>query len=140
AGLLFNVVATIVVVLRLARGGGALDAVAWIVVAQVNAIVASAAALVWLAAIRLHVRGTTRSPAAANGESRTAGALPFVSGSPALLVTQVALAGALFGAFIIPAVVQLAIGPANWNAAAASPVGWCALGLAATATVWLVWG
>ena len=37
AGLLFNVVATIVLLLRLARGSGALDAVAWINVAQVNA-------------------------------------------------------------------------------------------------------
>ena len=37
AGLLFNAVATMVVLIRLARGGGTLDAIAWIVVAQVNA-------------------------------------------------------------------------------------------------------
>ena len=40
AGLLANVVATIVVLMRLARGGGGLDATAWVIVAQVNAIVA----------------------------------------------------------------------------------------------------
>ena len=51
AGLLFNVVATIVVLMRLARGGGTLDAVAWITVAQVNAIVAGGVALAWLAAM-----------------------------------------------------------------------------------------
>ena len=56
AGLLFNTVATIVVLLRLARGGGTLDAAAWITVAQVNAIVAGVVALVWLATVTWHRR------------------------------------------------------------------------------------
>ena len=57
AGLLFNAVATMVVLMRLARGGGTLmrrvDSCA-----QVNAIVAALVALVWEAAVAWYWRGT----------------------------------------------------------------------------------
>ena len=52
AGLLANVVATIVVLMRLARGGSGLDATAWVTIAQVNAIVAGWWRSPGLAAVR----------------------------------------------------------------------------------------
>ena len=103
AGLLANVVATIVVLMRLARSGGGLDAAAWVTVAQVNAIVAGVVALVWLAAVRW---------------SR--------SREPVLLVTQVALAAALCGTFLLPAALRLADMPDRgdaWVAQAGSVIG-----------------
>ncbi len=63
AGLLANVVATIVVLMRLARSGNGLDATAWVTIAQVNAIVAGVVAIAWLAAVRwshLHVAASLR--------------------------------------------------------------------------------
>ncbi len=119
AGLLANVVATIVVLMRLARGGGSLDASAWIVVAEVNALVSGGVALVWLAAVRW---------------SR--------SREPMLLVTQVALASALCGTFLLPAALRLAIQPASgevWLVEAGSIAGWCALALAMVSACWLNW-
>ncbi len=129
AGLLFNVVATIVVLLRLARGAGALDAVAWVTVAQVNAIVAGIGAIVWLAAVAGYWR-------------MAGGAKPQAAGEvvwPRLLVTQVALAAALCGVFLIPAIVDLGwtATPANWVVAADGVAGWLAVALAAAAAVWL---
>jgi len=129
AGLLFNVVATIVVLLRLARGNSALDAVAWINVAQVNAAVAAVVGLVWMAAIEWQRR------AHSSRETRLRG--------PLLLITQVALAAALCGTFLVPATLRLAIewSPLgtvpSWVAAAGSPLGWCGIGLATAAAVWL---
>ncbi len=119
AGLLFNGVATIVALLRLARGGGALDAAAWIMVAQANAIVAGVVALVWQAAMSWKV----------------------VREWPLLLVTQVWLAAALCGVFLVPAAVNLAMAtpPSTWAADADGALGWSAVALATAAAVWLNW-
>ena len=101
AGLLFNVVATIVVLLRLARGSGALDAAAWIDVAQVNAIVAGVVALVWQAACWQQTLAASRRDATSSlGETQPR--------EPLLLITQVALAAALCCTFLIPAVLNVA--------------------------------
>ena len=132
AGLLLNVVATIVALMRLARGGGTLDATAWITVAQVNAAVAGAVALVWLAAVTWHRRPQNVS-------------LASPVAHPALLVTQVAFAAALCAAFLVPATARLAFEwsplallPA-WVAAAGGVWGWCALGLTTASACWLAW-
>lgn len=119
AGLLANVVATIVVLMRAARGGGGLDAAAWVTVGQVNAITAGAVALVWLSAVRW---------------SR--------SREPLLLLTQAALAAVLCGMFLAPAAVRLVAEPAAadaWVAQAGSAAGWIALVLALLAAGWLNW-
>jgi hypothetical protein len=120
AGLLFNIVATIVVLLRFARGTGTLDATAWITVAQVNAIVSGIIALVWLGTYKF---------ALANKNPR----------SSRLLVTQVALSAALCGAFLIPAVIVLAvrISPLTWTTNADGFLGWGAVALAIAATSWI---
>jgi len=115
AGLLFNVVATLVVLIRLARAGN-LDAAAWIQVAQVNALVAAVVALVWQAAL-------IKRP------------------KPIHVVTQVALAVALCCTFLIPAVmnVGLATPPSNWASVAGSMLGWTVVALTAVAALWLNW-
>lgn len=118
AGLLANVVATIVVLMRVARGAG-LDTAAWITVAQMNAIVAGVVSLAWLAAVRW---------------SR--------SREPVLLVTQVALAAVLCGMFLVPAAVQLVGEPAGgnaWVAQAGDWLGWISLLLSMTAAAGLSW-
>ncbi|MGE3244421.1 MAG: hypothetical protein AB7I57_25385, partial [Pirellulales bacterium] len=116
AGLLANVVATIVVLMRVARGAG-LDAAAWITVAQVNAIVGGVVALAWLAAVRW---------------SR--------SREPVLLVTQIAFAAVLCGMFLVPAAVQLVAEPAGgdvWVARAGNWLGWSSLLLAIASAAWI---
>jgi hypothetical protein len=125
AGWLFNVVATIVVLLRLARGG-VLDASAWITVAQVNAVVSGVVAIVWLAAIQWY----RRRWAVAKPQSLDAR-------WPLLLVTQVALAAALCGTFLLPAGINLAIDtpPAGWAVAADGLLGWLAVALATVGAV-----
>jgi hypothetical protein len=144
AGLLFNVVATLAVLLRLARGSGALDPVAWITVTQVNAIVASVTGLIWLAAKQPQERvATRRVPSEEFGNIETLAAHPLRC--PSLLVTQIALAGALCGMFLIPSTVSLALewSPLatlpNWVGVAGSWLGWWAIGLAIAATLWLYW-
>ncbi|MEX2112460.1 MAG: hypothetical protein WD845_04705, partial [Pirellulales bacterium] len=119
AGLLANVVATIVVLMRLARGGNGLDATAWVTIAQVNAIVAGVAAIAWLAAVRW---------------SRAR--------EPVLLRTQTALATAFCGTFLLPGAVQLAAEPASselWLDHAGGVTGWIALALATIAACWSNW-
>lgn len=120
AGLLFNTVATIVVLLRFARGAGTLDTTAWITVAQVNAVVSGVVALVWLGATKFVLSDVKPR-------------------SSLLLVTQVALAAALCGFFLIPAVVVLTarISPLAWIPSADGYRGWCAVALAAAAAFWL---
>jgi hypothetical protein len=151
AGLLFNTVATIVVLMRLARGGGSLDAAAWITVAQVNAIVAGAVALAWMAAVHVaeFLRDSDHKAETFRG-SHSSGEVHVSEGSnsrlgetrlhwPLLLVTQVALATALCGAFLVPSVVNLALRPANftWAGTADGVLGWLAAALATTAAVWM---
>jgi hypothetical protein len=128
---LFNVVATIVVILRLARSSLPLQAEAWITVAHVNAIVAGVVAIVWLAALTWY-RG------------RLADVKPQVPDEtrwPALLATQVAFAAALCGAFLVPAVgkIVLTFSPANWVSAADGVRGWTSVALAVVAAIWLHW-
>ena len=137
AGLLFNVVATIVVMLRLARGGGMLDATAWITVTQVNAIVAGVAAVTWLAALAWY-----RRHAAALGEAGSSTlANADLPAPPLLLVTQTALATALCIAYLAPATVNLALSipPSTWAVAADGWLGWSAVALAAAAVTTMQW-
>ena len=138
AGLLFNTVATIVVLLQIAHHGGALDAVVWITVAEVNAIVAGVVALCWLAAVewnRRHVAESLRDSQI--HDQATARRVH------SLLVTQVAPAAALCAMFLAPATVRLAIYNASWAAlpawvaTAASPLGWSGIILAVAALNWL---
>ncbi len=149
AGLLANVVATIVVMLRLAAGGKGLDPAAWITVAEANAIVSAVAALVWLAA----VTWWRRQGAGRQGEGETGGQgkqlvaelAPLAPISPApwplLLVSQVALAATLCATFLVPAVAKLAVNPGSfaWAFAAGGPLGWSALVLTVAAAAWMSW-
>jgi hypothetical protein len=134
AGLLFNVVATIILLLRLAKSAAVLDSVAWISVAQLNALVAGAVALVWIGA--LHVGESLRDSQSHLGETRPRG--------PLLLISQVALAAALCGTFLIPAIARLSLlesprilSTPAWVSAAGRPIGWIAFGLSVTAALWL---
>lgn len=125
AGLLFIVVATIVLLLRLARGSGALDATAWIIVAQVNTIVAGLVVAVWLAGDYWHAVRSRAEPVRAHE-------------SPLLLAVQVALVGVLCASFLIPTTMRLAIAglvPA-WVADGGSLLGWCGLALAIGTAGW----
>jgi hypothetical protein len=161
AGLLFNVVATIVVLLRFARGGATLDATAWIVVAQVNAIVTGVVALAWMAAIEWHWRRelsasrVVHDPGTGTDAQRWSdpgtGAEPSpdpspkgraMYGWPLLLVTQVVLAAGLCAMFLAPAVARLVARPdaLTWAAAADGVLGWSAVFLATVAAFWLRWG
>lgn len=126
AGLLFNLVATIVVLLRLARGGGVLDATAWIVVAQVNTLVAGIVAAVWMAGDQWQVL-----------RSRVAPVRPREL--PLLLIVQVALAGALCASYMAPTTVRLAIAGLvpGWVAEGGTAAGWCGLVLAIATAGWL---
>lgn len=150
AGLLFNVVATIVLLLRLAKGAAALDGVAWISVAQLNALVAGVMALVWMLVERKLLSpisnglAETRGPNASLGhaESQVGGGRP----RGLLLKSQVALAAAICAAFIIPATVRLSLfdwprilATPAWVAAGGRPIGWVAFASAAAAAVWLNW-
>jgi hypothetical protein len=144
AGLLFNTVATLAVLWRLARGGGALDTIAWIRVAQVNAIVAGVVALVWQAAVAW--RANTVAESLRDSHSRLRHGESSIGETrrrePLLLVTQVALAAALCGTFLLPGVVNLLFDmpPAAWAVAADGVLGWTAVALAAAAGTWLWWG
>ncbi|HEX2474529.1 MAG TPA: hypothetical protein VHK01_07285, partial [Lacipirellulaceae bacterium] len=136
AGLLFNAVATIVALLRLARGGGALDATAWIVVTQFNAIVCGIVALVWLAVIEWHRRRQiVPSPGAVQIHAHQ-------HRWPLLLLTQVTSAAALCAMFLVPAVFRLVVAPADftWAIAADGVLGWSAVALAIAAALWIAWG
>ncbi len=156
AGLLFNAVATIVVLLRLAGGGGALDATAWINVTQVNAIVCSIVALVWVMAI--HVGESFRSKIRRGEDSHESFEADFSKGgspttlhprlgetrprTPLLLLAQVILAAALCAMFLVPAVLRLVLAPAafTWAIAADGVFGWAACALATAAALWIAWG
>jgi hypothetical protein len=155
AGPLFNVVATMVVLVRIVRGGGALDAVAWITVAQVNAIVSGVVALIWEASISWHRKKLQPIAGDVTGESGGAGTIGFNSPNllvslserwPLLLVSQVVVAAILVGTFLTPATVRLATVWSSastslaWVSVAGEPTGWLALGLLAAAAVWLLWG
>jgi len=118
AGLLANIVATIVVVMRVARGAG-LDSAAWITVAQVNAIVAGMVALAWLVAVKW---------------SRAR--------EPVLLFTQIALSAVICGMFLVPAAVRLIMEPDGgdaWVTQAGDWLGWISFSLAIVAAAWLGW-
>jgi hypothetical protein len=155
AGPLFNVAATMIVLVRIAHRGEALDAVAWITVAQVNAIVSSIVALIWQASVVWHRKKLQTVAGGAIGErggARTTGSEPphlLVSLSarwPLLLVSQVALGAILVSTFTVPAAVRLATmwsPPAVtlvWVSVAGGAIGWLALGLSTAAVIWLVWG
>jgi hypothetical protein len=126
AGLLINIVATMVEMIRLVRGGAPLDASAWIVVAQVNAIVAGVVAVAWLAAVEWWQRARN-----APGEAHPSW--------PVLLRTQAGLAAAGCGVFILAAAIKLAVDPVQfgWASAADGLAGWLAAALAAAAALWL---
>jgi hypothetical protein len=138
AGLLLNVVATIVVLLTLARGGGVLDEAAWITVAQVNAIVTGVFGILWLTAMRIERRG-------ARNETLSPRSSHLAAHWPALLVTQVALAAVLCAAFLAPATWRLATQSSqfaplpSWVSSAGNTLGWWAVILAIAAALWLNW-
>lgn len=115
AGLLFNVVTTLVVLIRLAHAG-TLDAAAWIQVAQINALVAGIVALVWQGSLV--------------GRPK-----------PLHVVTQVALSVALCCTFLIPAMtnVGLVTPPSSWAASADGVLGWITIAVVAAAALWLQW-
>ena len=155
AGPLFNVVATMIVLVRIARGGGALDAIAWITVGQVNAIVSSIVALIWQASIVGH-RKKVRTPlsmrsaeadAARPVSLKPSNLLAALSARwPLLLVSQVLVTAILVAAFLAPAAIRLATvwsppsALLNWVSAAGGPAGWLALALSVAAAAWLLWG
>ena len=131
AGLLLNIVATLVVLLRLARTGGVLDTAAWINVAQVNALVSGIVAICWLAAVA--IRGA-RVPVFGAAESQS-----VARRYPLLLSTQVALAAALCAVFMVPAVAKLVLekSPVSWTVTADGALGWSAAAMAMVAALWL---
>ncbi len=142
AGLLMNVVATIVVMLRLAAAGQPLDAAGWITVAQVNAIVSAVAALVWLGAVTWgRKQGAVGREQGGERQGEDLAASLATAPWPLLLVTQVALAATLCATFLVPAVVKLAVDPDSfaWAVTAAGPLGWAALVLTLAADLWLRW-
>jgi hypothetical protein len=124
AGLLCNVAATLVVMVRIVRGGGLLDATSWIVTAQANAIVMGVIAVIWLAA-----NEWWRRKRASSGELQP---------RPTLLRTQAILAGGVCASFLLPAAVKLSINPVQfgWASAADGAAGWMALVLAIAAGCW----
>jgi hypothetical protein len=155
AGPLFNVVATMVVLVRVARSGGALDAFAWITVAQVNAIVSGIVALMWQASVAWHqnkrqpvtVDSVGEGDGPETGDLNSPNLLLSLSDRwPLLLVSQVVVAAALVVTFLAPATVRLATAwspPGTisaWVSAAGGPAGWLALALSAAGVIWLLWG
>jgi hypothetical protein len=107
AGLLFNVSATAAHLLLAARGGLRLDAVLWIKLAQLNAIVSAAYGLFWMAAAKWAAMKQHESDALAASDAgrpllRVAG-VPI----PGLLVTQALIAVALLGLILVPGSVGL---------------------------------
>ena len=122
AGLLVNMVATIVVLLRLARGGGTLDAAAWITVAQVNAIVAGVVAIGVAGGDGVGAATRRRVSPRRASHSRLGETRPR---EPLLLVTQVALAAACAGRFWCRRPCDLAVEPglSTWVGAADGVVG-----------------
>ncbi|MEX2187117.1 MAG: hypothetical protein WD875_10000 [Pirellulales bacterium] len=132
AAMLFNLIATVIYLLEVARLGRPLDGCAWVEVAQVNSIVASAAALAWIAALRWH---RDRRAAALGADTP-----PLAC--PLLLTTLVLMAAALWTLPMIPAIVGLAIEPQVWPwvAATGGPIGWIAAATAiATLGLWSAW-
>jgi hypothetical protein len=129
AGLLTNVVATLVYLLEMAKAGRTLDGVTWIEVAQINAIVAAVVALMWRAAIWRY----SAQQAQAQREDQSA----LSPATPALLYAQALMAAVLCGLFLAPSIVGLIVQPAasSWLAAAGGPLGWAAVGLS-LAAVW----
>jgi hypothetical protein len=143
AGLLFNLVATFVYLLWLARQHGALDPTAWIRVAQINAVVAGIVALVWRVGESLRDSQSLRR-AVESSATNDASARPLPH-QPLLLVTQIALTAVLCASFLIPCVMRVAtqwsplVSVPSWVAVGGSPRGWCALILAITAAFSLAW-
>jgi hypothetical protein len=140
AGLLFNIVTTIVLLLRLARGGGVLDGIAWITVAQWNAVVAGIVAIVWQSAVAWHHDRTLPRRAASVSDPSVLISLSFRW--PLLLVSQVSIAIVLCATFLVPALIRLftpsfVIPIPAWVTDSANPIGWCAIALACTAAIWL---
>lgn len=138
AGALLNVVATMVVLVRLAVGGGTLDASSWILVGQVNAIVAGLVALLWQVAVAWGRRDTQRPEQATPADASLSTARQQAERGrrwPGLLITQVVMAAALCAAFLLPSVVDLlfTFPPSAWAVAADGWLGWLAVLLASIA-------
>jgi len=132
AGLLFNAVATIAVLWRLARGTAAIDETAWIEVAQFNAIVAAIVGLVWSMAIAWRRRQLDEDALRSDDH---------LARWPLLLVTQAALAAVLCATFLAPAVASLAfeMRPSNWVTAADGAFGWAAVALTTVVIMGMTW-
>jgi hypothetical protein len=135
AGLLFNIVATIVVILRVVKGGGALNESAWILITQVNAFVAGVVALVWLGANAFSESRAQR--AAARSDMSQVGLT--ADRQPLLLITQVGLAATLCAAFLLPATIVLAYAtkPTSSTPAADGALGWITVAIAIGAAYWI---
>ncbi|MEX0585805.1 MAG: hypothetical protein WD176_04135, partial [Pirellulales bacterium] len=129
AGLLFNLVATMVFLLELARALQPLDGSAWVEAAQINSLVCSVVALLWMAAVLWH----RRRHHAVETEN------PPPNGWPGLLTSQVLMAASLFALPVAAAVASLVVHPVPraWVSTAGAPLGWVAAAVAlAAAWVW----
>jgi hypothetical protein len=140
AGLLGNVVATLVVLVRLVRAGRPLDEASWIAVGQVNAMVAGVVALMWMGAVAWDRR---RKGAKSQVEEPPGRAADDVENRfkdwPGLLLAEVVLSGVLLAVFLVPGALRVALEPApvGWAVVADGALGWTAAALAVAATVWM---
>ena len=131
AGLLFNLIATVVYLLELANAGRVLDRLAWIEVTQVNCVVCAAVTIIWTLAYRWH-----RSKAPSSPE------IP-----PRLLELQLMLTIAVCTIPLVVGVVGLFLYPTvpSWVAAPGRPLGWVAMlstfaAVAIWARIWFIGG
>jgi len=117
-GLLLSIATTAGYLLEIAKQGAVLDAIAWLRVGQINAIVTSTYALCWLAVLYAGRRTSRRRPAAS------------------LLMTQVALGPAIMALTIVPGIVALIAQPTRlaFPRETAHGYGWLGLLLALAAT------
>lgn len=127
-GLLVNLVATFVYLIELTRAGGVIDGRAWVMLAQINAVILAVVAIAWMGAIRWH-RRRGRDPA--GGDADEFPALLSAQVMAAAMVAAVPLAAGVIGLFLRPV-------PSGWVIAAGRAPGWMALVLAAAAlAIWL---
>lgn len=120
-GLLANVVATLIYLLEISAAGRPLDAVAWVEVAQLNALVAAVIALGWWV-VMTWLRQRSGSVEA---------------GAPGQLVTLALLATALCVPTFLAGCVGVFVDPTGltWEAEVASPLGLAATALAVVAVI-----